>query len=308
MEEIRHYLRVHNAEGLSIGETAKMLSRIVKDHDDTRPVIANCILPSASFESGFADALDIVGFSYRRVMYDYARQNYPDKICMGTENLAQWHEWKAVEERPWISGLFLWTGIDYLGEAHSTGWPVKSLDTGLLDIAGFEKPSWHFFRSLWVESPVIYLATQAEGNAEVKSSVGWETRLWKWHAVNSHWNYEKDETIIVECYTNCEEAVLFLNGKSLGSQVVCESDDRIARWKVSYTPGTITVVGYTNRIRTAEYSVSTAAEVEFLQMRADRTRMAVNTGQCIHVEMQLCDSSGTPISHKERELTSYNFV
>ena len=101
-----------------IENTALKLAGWTKQMDTTRPVIANCILPSASFETGYADALDIVGFSYRRVMYDYAKKYYPNKVIMGTENVGQWHEWKAIEERPFISGTFLWTGIDYMGEAH----------------------------------------------------------------------------------------------------------------------------------------------------------------------------------------------
>ena len=59
---------------------AKTLAAWTRALDSTRPVIANCILPSASFQTGYADALDIVGFSYRRVMYDYAKKLYPDKI------------------------------------------------------------------------------------------------------------------------------------------------------------------------------------------------------------------------------------
>ena len=68
--------------------------------DHTRPVTANCILPSASYESGYIDALDMVDSSYRRVIYDYGHQNYPDKPIMGTENVAQWHEWESCNRTP----------------------------------------------------------------------------------------------------------------------------------------------------------------------------------------------------------------
>ena len=108
--------------------------------DTTRPVTANCILPSISYETGYIDALDVAGFSYRRVMYDYAHKNYPDKPAMGTENLGQWHEWKAVIERDYIPGMFIWTGVDYLGEVGTKGreWPQRAIGCGLLDLAGFE--------------------------------------------------------------------------------------------------------------------------------------------------------------------------
>ena len=78
---------------------------------------------------------------------------------MGTENLGQWHEWKAIQERDFVSGTFLWTGIDYMGERNGL-WPVKSLASGLLDLAGFEKPSYYMMQSLWTEKPMLAIFSQ----------------------------------------------------------------------------------------------------------------------------------------------------
>ncbi len=111
-EKIKEGLLQSSEEEYDIGQTAQKLSAWVKELDETRPVTANCILPSASYLSGYADALDVIGFSYRQVMYDYGHKHYPHLPLMGTENLPQWHEWKAVVERPFVAGLFLWTGID----------------------------------------------------------------------------------------------------------------------------------------------------------------------------------------------------
>ena len=74
------------------------------------------VLPSVSLYSGYTDAVNIAGFSYHRSMYDYALRHYPEKMVMGTENFVQWSEWKAVLDRPFVAGIFVWTGIDYLGE------------------------------------------------------------------------------------------------------------------------------------------------------------------------------------------------
>ena len=71
--------------------------------DVTRPVVANCILPSASYESGYTDALDIVGFSYRQVVYDYCHENYPDKPILGTEISVNGMNGK----RSWKESLYL---------------------------------------------------------------------------------------------------------------------------------------------------------------------------------------------------------
>lgn len=79
-------------------------------------------------------------FSYRRVVNDYAHTSFPNKMILDAENVVQWLEWKAVIDRNFVAGIFVWTGIDYLGEAKSN-WPVKGTDSGVLDMAGFEKPS-----------------------------------------------------------------------------------------------------------------------------------------------------------------------
>lgn len=150
-----------------LAKTAAKLSNWVKELDTTRPVTANLILPSVSHISGYTDALDVVGYSYRRVIYDYGHERYPDKPIMGTENVVQWHEWKAVIEREFISGTFLWTGVDYLGEAHGA-WPRKAVRSGMLDLAGFETPAYSLYRTLWSDEPYIAITTQTEDKSLYK--------------------------------------------------------------------------------------------------------------------------------------------
>ena len=211
IEVIKEKLRTLPREKYDIGVTAQKLARWTKEMDTTRYVIANCILPSSSYESGYADALDIIGFSYRRVIYDYGHKNYPKLPLMGTENVAQWHEWKAIMERPFVSGTFLWTGIDYLGESNKK-WPKKGTDSGILDFAGFEKPSYHMMKSLWNDAPELYIATQSleksiykidnkTGQPVEKKEGNWQHALWVWHDVNEHWEYKNDQKTIVEVYS-----------------------------------------------------------------------------------------------------------
>ncbi|MEM8893742.1 MAG: glycoside hydrolase family 2 TIM barrel-domain containing protein, partial [Bacteroidota bacterium] len=159
IEQIRERHKDIAPRKYELAKTAMKLSKWTKEMDTTRVVTANLILPSASHETGYTEALDVVGYSYRRVLYDYGHENYPDKPIMGTENLGQWHEWKSVIDRPFISGVFLWTGIDYLGESHAH-WPRKAQPSGLLDIAGYPKGSYHMMKSLWVDEPHIHIATQ----------------------------------------------------------------------------------------------------------------------------------------------------
>lgn len=289
-----------------IGETARKLAGWTREIDTTRSVIANCILPSASYESGYADVLDIIGFSYRRVMYDYAKENYPELPVMGTENLAQYHEWKAIQDRPWVSGTYFWTGIDYLGESNDD-WPKKQTTSGMLNLAGFPKPSYYMLKSLWTEDPMIFLTTQTENKSIFKVEIdgkvverkpnAWKHALWSWHNVNNHWNYNEGETIIVEALSNCPEAELFLENKSLGRQKLASNPDNIYKWAVPFTKGNLVVKGYQDD-EVVKYSLTTSSAPAKLVLKKE------GNGEegIFHLIAALEDAAGNPVRHTAKEL------
>ncbi|MFS4467918.1 glycoside hydrolase family 2 TIM barrel-domain containing protein [Maribacter sp. 2210JD10-5] len=310
-EKVKEELKTLPKGKYDIGETAKKLANWTRELDTTRYIIANCILPTASHESGYTDALDMVGYSYRRVLYDYGHENYPDKPIMGTENLGQWHEWKAVMERPFISGTFLWTGIDYMGESNN-GWPKKGSNSGLLDMGGFEKPSYHMFKSLWSSKPHVYLATQLEdksiykadasGNPVEKKPDGWKQALWGWHPVNEHWNYEDGETSIVEVYSNCDEVELFLNEKSLGTKKLSDFEDHIYKWIVPFREGTLLARGKKNS-NLVETQIVTTSEPVAIQLISDKKELDADGYDVAHITTQLIDKNGNPVKTENHELS-----
>ena len=297
-----------------IGRTAKKLAAWTREMDTTRPVTANCILPSISYETGYIDALDVAGFSYRRVMYDYAHKNYPDKPAMGTENLGQWHEWKAVIERDYIPGMFIWTGVDYLGEVGTKGreWPQRAIGCGLLDLAGFEKPSFHMMKSLWTDAPFIAIYSQTANKSSYVEKDGkftdkdpkkpWTQRLWVWEDVNSHWNYTKGEKVVVEIYSNCDEIELFQNGKSLGKRFLKDFEDHIYKWSVDFKDGNIVAKGKKNGKKTTS-AIYTTKETNSIKLSVDKVAVDANNTDVIHVTAQLIDRNGRNISWEEKEIT-----
>jgi len=298
IDEIKRLLTELPRGEYDIGETAQKLSKWTKEIDTTRPVIANCILPSSSYQSGYADALDVIGFSYRRVMYDYGHKHWPNLPLMGTENLAQWHEWKAIIERPFVSGTFLWTGIDYMGEVNGQ-WPKKTLNCGLLDTAGFEGGSFHMMKTLWNDEPHVHLTTQTlekspyifdaeTGFIGEEDAEAWQRKLWIWHNINTHWNYTEGETIAVEVYSNCESVELFLNGESLGRKQLADFDDRIYKWAVPFKPGKLEA-----KASNASDRIETAGKAAAISLLADGC----------HVIAQLVDEAGRPVKTEEREIT-----
>jgi beta-galactosidase len=307
-QEIKQRFENSKKSEYTLAETAKKLSTWVKALDTTRPVIANLILPSVSHISGYTDALDIVGYSYRRVIYDYGRRLFPEKMIMGTENVPQWHEWKAVLDNPAIAGTFLWTGIDYMGEAHG-GWPRKGVNSGLLDLAGFKKPSFHMFKTLWSDTPHVFLTTQVlknslyklddNGNVVERKKDGWKTRVWEWHDVEHHWNYEDNESTVVEAYSNCEAVELFVNDVSYGRQLLNDHDDRIFKWFVPFQTGKVHAVGDCG----ATDSLQTVGMTSSVEISLDKSIISMQLKEVVHVEMQLVDSEERPVRFTDANIS-----
>ncbi|WP_400073118.1 glycoside hydrolase family 2 TIM barrel-domain containing protein [Zobellia russellii] len=313
VEQIREKLNTLPKGKYDIGETAKKLAKWTKELDTTRYVTANCILPSASHLSGYADALDVVGYSYRRVIYDYGHRNYPNKVVMGTENLPQWHEWKAVMERPFISGLFLWTGIDYMGESNG-GWPKKGTQSGLLDQAGFEKTSYHMMKTLWNNAPHLHMTTQSleksiyklnkAGEPIEKKENGWEKALWFWHESNEYWNYDSNELTVVEIYSNCDEVELFLNDASLGMKKLANFDDHIYKWAVSFSAGELRAEGYIDGKKVEFQARMQTAEAPYaIELSVDKSELSANGKDVAHVVAQIVDSKGNPVKNLNAKIS-----
>ncbi|CAM4412498.1 glycoside hydrolase family 2 TIM barrel-domain containing protein [Vibrio agarivorans] len=308
-EKIAHLLESLPNEGADIGVTANKLSKWVKALDMTRPVTANCILPSASYLSGYADALDVIGFSYRRVVYDYGHEHYPHLPIIGNENLPQWHEWKAVLERPHVAGLFLWTGINYMGESHGK-WPVRTTDSGLLDSAGFTKPSYALFRSLWNDEPFVQgftipanetdlLLNKRTFEASEKDEHAWKTKLWVWDKRNTHWNYMENEWIVIEAYSNCEEVELSISGLSFGRQALDDQQDRVFRWVVPFEHGVLTLTGFNQGQPSTQHAIHTTEPASTIQIKDETKAQNADYRQLV---IQLKDRVSRDVTHQEYEL------
>ncbi|MFI3205830.1 MAG: glycoside hydrolase family 2 TIM barrel-domain containing protein [Clostridia bacterium] len=313
-EEIRRRARLIPKDEYEVGETAHKLAKWTKEMDTTRPVIANCILPSASYESGYTDALDMVGYSYRRIMYDYGHEFYSDKPVMGTENVGQWHEWKAVLEREFVSGIFIWTGVDYMGEAgRRKGFPQKGTESGMLDFASFPKGSYYMYKSLWKEDVAsIHVMTQTlekslymydENKTLVtKPTHKWDRILWVWQEVNPFWDYADGEDVVAEIYTNCDEVTLYVNGKAISTQYLKDNEDHIIKWALPYEAGEIKAVGKMGE-QEVEYMIKTASEFAQIKLASDKDELAVDIDSAAHLIAQICDKDGNPIQTEEKHIT-----
>ena len=98
----------------------------------TRPVTAAVAFPELSANLGYIDHLDVVGYNYKEHLYEQDHSRFPDKPFIGSENSPSFAAWKWVKKLPFISGQFLWIGIDYLGECG--GWPSHTHGASFFEI------------------------------------------------------------------------------------------------------------------------------------------------------------------------------
>lgn len=195
---------------------ARDLARIVRDADPTRPVTLAAAFPELSSRTGLLDPIDVVGYNYKEHLYEEDHRRFPDKPLLGSENGHGYVEWQAVTRSDFIAGQFLWTGIDYLGEAH--GWPIHGSGAGLMTLAGFPKETWHLRRSWWSDEPVARIA--------VRPHVEGEAPFWS-HPVSRVVDFAAAGMTEVLCFANGDGVRLTMGGEAVSA----EWDDDGGYWR-----------------------------------------------------------------------------
>lgn len=262
---------------------AKNLVRYVKECDTTRPVTAALAFPELANLIGYADTLDVVGYNYKEHLYEEARQQYPNRVTFGSENSASLEAWLAVKDNDAICAQFIWTGIDYMGEAK--GWPIRASQAGFMDLAGFKKASYYFRQSLWSAEPMVFLATASKDDPAYTSNK-------RWHGGAPHWNWKPGHQLDVICYTNCEEAELFLNEQSLGTKKLNDSSLGYLSWEVGFEEGILNVVARSAEGIGYSYALETVTKPEQLILRVDAPELSADGQDLAHVEIEVTDSHG----------------
>ncbi len=314
-------------------ETLQALLDVFHAMDPTRPVTVACdnivAEPKAALPA-FLQELDVVGYNYvdrwrdrRETYYSADRHNHPGRIMLGTESTALGgvrgayrleddapvfgeqttnrrieveQLQKFVQAHDYVAGDFMWTGIDYLGEA---AWPAKAASSGVLDTCGFRKDGFYFYQSQWTAKPVLHLFPH-----------------WNWHG-------REGEVVTVCCYTNCDTVELFLNGKSFGVKGYAfprpgmmtrygvyppragppqTTADLHLAWDVPYAPGELRAVGVKDGQVVATTKVVTTGEPYAIRLTVDRNRIGTGRHDVAHVTVEIVDRDGLPSPTAEDEI------
>jgi beta-galactosidase len=283
----------------------KGLVEAFHEHDPTRPVTQGLFRPNVSkdYDNGLADLLDVVGQNYREKEILAAHKQKPTRKIIGTENTHELTQWLAVRDNPEYSGHFVWSGIDYLGEAAK--WPTVSYNSGLLFKTAVPRPLAFQRQSWWTNAPMVYLARRVAQTPRLPTDPGYnpveerrpQVLFSDWTPKNTDPHEEN-----VEIYSNCEEVELFLNGKSLGRKAK-PADDSPRNWKVNYEAGTIKAVGLNGGQAVANYELRTAGKPARILLAVDKTSVANNWDDVAFVTVTVTDANGTPVPDASDPIT-----
>ncbi|MEO8372964.1 MAG: glycoside hydrolase family 2 TIM barrel-domain containing protein, partial [Candidatus Solibacter sp.] len=248
-------------------EMARRLIAAVKQFDTTRPVTMALADINASNASGVANMLDVVGYNYLEQFYERDHKAYPNRVIYGSENSRSLEAWRATAVNDWVGGQFLWTGMNFLGEAGR--YPTHGSNSGLLDLQGFWKRDAYLRQALWSAKPMVYAAAWNPGADEARMA-DWPRSLGRVQAAE-RWGFAGDarKNVPVEIYSNCESVELVLNGRSLGEKKMADPLSPAMVWAVPNEAGTLDVIGKRAGVASARFQLKTAGAAERLELTAD---------------------------------------
>ncbi len=272
---------------------AGAMARRCHELDPTRVVGAAV---NGDNEKGVSNALDIVGFNYVMKFPDVFHKEHPTRPIYGSEtastisqrgcyqtdklrntlsaydvNHTEWSQlaeewWTFYATREWEAGGFAWTGFDYRGEPTPYGWPSINSNFGIVDMCGFPKDNFFYYKSWWTKEPVMHLFP--------------------------HWTWEgrEGEEIPVWVHSNLDEVELFLNGKSLGRQKVARLSH--VEWKVRYEAGTIEAHGWKDGKLVLTEKRETTGPIASLRLTADRPAIDADGADVVVLTVDALDAAG----------------
>lgn len=184
--------------------------------------------------------------------------------------------WKVIKKHDFLSGMYIWTGFDYIGEPTPYEWPSVSSYFGIVDLAGFPKDVYYMYQSEWTNKTVLHLFP--------------------------HWNWKAGQTVDVWAYYNkADEVELFLNGKSVGIRSK-KGDDLHVMWKVPFQPGTLKAVSRKNGKTVLETEIKTAGNPSQLKLTADRSTIKADENDLSFVTVDILDDKGTLAPNANNEI------
>ncbi|MFZ0732488.1 MAG: beta-galactosidase GalA [Candidatus Sulfotelmatobacter sp.] len=254
---------------------------------------------NTAFDTKFPEQLDVMGYNYNLKVIDAWHQAHPKKPSVGSEtastvctrgiyetdktrnwvssydvNHTDWSEvaedwWTFYAAREWLAGGFAWTGFDYRGEPTPYGWPSINSQFGIVDMCGFPKDNFFYYKSWWGSEPVLHLFP--------------------------HWNWagREGQPISVWVHSNLDSVELFLNGKSQGSKKV--EPLKHLEWSVIYEPGVLEARGTKDGKVVLTEKRETTGDPVAIRLTTDRTEINADGDDVAVLTVEVLDKEGREI-------------
>ena len=277
---------------------AKIAATMVRRCHELDPTRVVSAAVNGTNKRGVSDAFDIIGFNYNLKNPDEFHKANPKRPIYGSEtssaistrgvystdplrntvnaydSVVPWGEtaeewWKFYGTRDWASGGFAWTGFDYRGEPTPYGWPSINSQFGIVDMCGFPKDTFYYYKAWWGTDPTLHLFP--------------------------HWNFagKEGEILPIWVYSNLDEVELFVNGTSLGSQKVPHLGH--VEWKAKYEPGVIEARGSKDgKVVLVEKHETTGPTVS-IRLTSDRTEIDADGEDVAVLKVEALDKEGRPV-------------
>ena len=280
------------------------MKQAIEKIDPTRPVTG--AVNGGYNAEGYIPVEDILGMNYHNDEFARVHAEFPKLMIYGSEDInaktsrgtidtsrplglcsaygcdanldtGPWRSWVPVADNSYVAGEFVWTGFDYRGEPNPFSWPAVTSQTGAMDLAGFPKPVYYYWKAVWQTAPSVYIFPD-----------------WTLPKV------EAGKDVLVRAFSNCDRVELRLNGKSLGIRDVPK--EQYVDWQVNYAPGTLMALGYKGGRVAAHYVARTAGAPARLRLTADIAHLSANGEDVAPIEVAVLDAAGEVVSSANNEI------
>ncbi|WP_461637032.1 sugar-binding domain-containing protein [Labilibaculum euxinus] len=291
-------------------KTAIMLIEELKKMDNTRPVT------SAIVESGkdwtimdsLMDVHDVAGYNYHLYSAPDDHKRVPGRMIVHTESYPKdaFVNWKLVQENNYVIGDFVWTAIDYLGEAGigrtyysgetpGENWdndmfPIHAAYCGDIDLIGWRKPISHYRSMLYNNNEKLYMAVREPEPEPLEIKTTWWSVWPTWESWT--WPGFEGKTVQVEVYSKYPKVRLYQNNKLVGEQATTKDQEYKATFSVTYALGELKAVGVENNKEVEATTLQTAGNAAKIKLTADRKEILANGQDLSYISVEITDKDG----------------
>lgn len=289
--------------------TAIMLKDFIKTLDTTRPVTSAVVnLNKWERLDSLIDVHDVAGYNYHLHTAKEDHVRVPGRIIVQTESYPKdaFANWKLVQENSFVMGDFVWTAMDYLGEAgigrtyYSGETPGENWDNdmfpwhgaycGDIDLIGNRKPISHYRSLLYNDNEKLYMAVREPNPEPLKIKETWWSVYPSWESWN--WPDFENKPMEVEVYSKYPKVKLYLNDKLIDEKKSSKEQEFKTIFNVPYMPGILKAVAVDSGKEIETTVLQTAGEPEKIRLTADRNVLAANGQDLSFITIEITDKAG----------------